>query len=159
MGSVNQSQPIVGPGEDRTLLKSGGWRLEIPVFGCFAPVHCGVFRSFPRKRGFRVWYGDCMYHGYSRSSCRPGCLTDGCLEPERFTGQGMQISPYRGISAHQARFCRSFGSKGTVLEASDWLLGAKGHLPGRGGGPKAFRVGITWIHRVSLMVALLSGQA
>jgi hypothetical protein len=27
----------------------------------------------------------------------------------------------------------------TILEASDWLLGAKGHLPGRGGGPMAFR--------------------
>jgi hypothetical protein len=27
----------------------------------------------------------------------------------------------------------------TILEASDWLLGAKGHLPGRGGGPMAFQ--------------------
>jgi hypothetical protein len=30
----------------------------------------------------------------------------------------------------------------TILEASDWLLGAKGHLPGRGDGPVASRRGV-----------------
>jgi len=47
------------------------------------------FGSFPRKRRFWVWYDDCIRYTCSRSSRRTESLTDGCLEPEQFTGKGM----------------------------------------------------------------------
>lgn len=64
----------------------------------------------------------------------------GCLEPEQIAGEWEAEFSGRGSSPHiEARFRRGFGSGGAILEASDWLFRAKGHLPGRGGGPRALR--------------------
>jgi hypothetical protein len=54
---------------------------------------------------------------------------------------GIQMFPLE--ERHPAeQVSMGFTPCGTILEASDWPLGAKGHLPGRGDGLWAFSIAI-----------------
>ncbi len=53
-------------------------------------------------------------------------------------GKGLTMPPFRGASPTEQVPDGVSNSEGTILEASDWLLGAEGRLPGRGDGPPAF---------------------
>jgi len=66
-------------------------------------------------------------------------LDSQCLEPEQFTGKGSRNPHIEGSPPTKQGFSGSFGTERAILEASDWLLGARAIFPGRGDGPRAFR--------------------
>jgi hypothetical protein len=73
-----------------------------------------------------------MSHGVRDQVAGSVCLTNGCSELKRFLGEGLKIPPIRGVSPAEQVLRGVSHPKRTILEASDWLLGAEGHLPGRG---------------------------
>ncbi len=139
MARSNCHQPIyaeiIKRRQHETLPKNGGWVRIIPIFG--GPPRA-ILRIIPKSQGF--WFGTTIAT-YQIVRCQVAhwraCMTD-VRTPRNFLGNGLKVLPIRGVPPAEQIPTGDSISEGIILEASDWLLGAEGRLPGRGDGPTAF---------------------